>query len=237
MKKIFMIGDSTMQFNNIYAYPQMGWGQVLHLFAKNDVIIEDHAKNGRSSKSFKEEGLFDVVLSRIQKGDYLICQFGHNDEKLDEERHTIQNDTYLKHLAYYREKCEEKGAHVVFATSIARRLFKDGVCYDSHQGYPQAMLKWCNENNYTCIDLNKMTLDLYNKIGEEEAAKYHMIFPAGVYENYPEGKTDNSHLVLEGALMVARFFVKEISKTNDPIKECFLDLNEKEEIDQRMLID
>lgn len=237
MKKIFMIGDSTMQFNNIYAYPQMGWGQVLHLFAKNDVIIEVHAKNGRSSKSFKDEGLFDVVYERMQKGDYLICQFGHNDEKLDEERHTTPNDTYIKHLQYYKEKCDELGVHIVFATSISRRLFKDGLCYDSHQGYPQAMKKWCSENGYTCIDLNQKTLDLYNKIGESEAAKFHMIFEGGKYENYPEGKTDNSHLVFKGAMMVCRLFVKEIAKTLDPINECFLDLEEKEEIDQRMLID
>ena len=60
--KIFMMGDSTMKYNNIYTYPQVGWGQVLHLFTKNEWLIENHAENGRSTKSFIDEGRFDVIL-------------------------------------------------------------------------------------------------------------------------------------------------------------------------------
>ena len=71
--KIFMMGDSTMKYNNIYTYPQVWWGQVLHLFTKNDWLIEDHAENGRSTKSFIDEGRFDVILNRLQKGDFVIC--------------------------------------------------------------------------------------------------------------------------------------------------------------------
>ena len=79
--KIYMMGDSTMKYNNIFQYPQVGWGQVLHLFAKNECLIEDHAENGRSTKSFIAEGRFDVILSRLTKDDYVIVEFGHNDEK------------------------------------------------------------------------------------------------------------------------------------------------------------
>lgn len=237
MKKIFMIGDSTMQYNNIYAYPQTGWGQLLHMFVKNDCLVEVHAKNGRSSKSFIEEGLFEEVLRKLEQGDAIICQFGHNDEKLDEERHTTPNGTYLDNLAYFAACAKEKGAHIVFATSISRRLFKDGVCYDSHQGYPQAMLNWAKENGHTCIDLNQITLDLYNKIGEENAKSYHMIFGPNIYPNYPEGKLDNSHLNHAGAMMICEIFSREIAKTNHPIKSWFHNLEKKEEIDERMLID
>lgn len=237
MNKIYMIGDSIMQYNNIFSYPQVGWGQALHLFTKNDYIIEVHAKNGRSTKSFIDEGRFDVVLSRIGKGDFLICQFGHNDEKDDPLRHTDKDTTYLENLQYFYDEATKKGAHVVFATSVTRRSFENGVCIDSHKGYPQAMLKWANEHNYTCIDLNTITRDLYNKLGEEETVKFHMIFGPNIYRNYPEGKKDNSHLVMKGALMVCENFVREIEKTNDPIKDCFLELDKKEEIDQKMLID
>lgn len=238
MKKIYMIGDSTMQYNNCFAYPQVGWGQVLHLFTKNDWLIEDHAKNGRSSKSFYEEGRFDVILSKLEKGDFVICQFGHNDEKeQDPSRFTTPNGTYLDFLAQYARLTIEKGANIVFATSISRRKFENNVAIDTHKGYPQAMLNWCKENNFTCIDLNQITLNLYNKLGEEKTKKFHMIFDANIYPNYMDGKEDNSHLVYAGALMVAENFVREINKTNNPIKEAFLDLEEKEEIDQRMLID
>ncbi|MDE6241709.1 MAG: rhamnogalacturonan acetylesterase [Anaeroplasmataceae bacterium] len=236
--KIFMMGDSTMKYNNIYSYPQVGWGQVLHLFAKNDCLIEDHAENGRSTKSFIEEGRFDVILNRLQPGDYVLCQFGHNDEKInDPSRYTDAYGVYQENLKYFAKKTEEKGCHIVYATSITRHKFENGKCINTHQDYPQAMLDFAKEYGYTCIDLNKLTIDLYNKLGEEESKKFHMIFPAGTYAAHPEAKDDHSHLVMEGALMVAETFVRALAKTSDPLKECFLDLQNKEPIDERMLID
>ena len=99
------------------------------------------------------------------------------------------------------------------------------------------MLDFCKEHKYTCIDLNQLTMDLYTKLGEEESKKYHMIFPENTFHNYPEGKDDHSHLVYVGALMVCELFVRAIFKTNDPIKKCFLDLAQVEEIDWKMLAD
>lgn len=236
--KIFMMGDSTMKYNNIFRYPQVGWGQVLHLFSKNDVLIEDHAENGRSTKSFKEEGRFDVILERLSKGDFVICEFGHNDEKIqDEKRYTTPYGTYQENLKYYADKVKEKGAHIVFATPIARHKFENGICVNSHQDYPKAMLDFAKENGHTCIDLNHLTMDLYTKLGEKETEKYHMIFPAGTYKTAPEAKDDHSHLRYDGALMVAELFVRALAKTNDPMTDCFLDLSKKEYIDEAMLID
>ncbi len=237
MNKIYMIGDSTMQFNNAYSYPQTGWGQVLPIFCRPEYQIIDLAKNGRSSKSFIDEGRFKYVETNLQKGDFIICQFGHNDEKDDPDRYTSPEGTYLENLAYFARVAKEKEAHIVFATSISRRSFKDGKCVDTHKGYPQAMLKWCEKEGYTCIDLNGLTLSLYNKLGEEETKKFHMILSPNVYPNYIDGKNDNSHLVYEGAHMVSELFVRALYKTNDPLKQCFLDLDNKEEIDWKMLID
>lgn len=236
--RIFMMGDSTMRYNNIYAYPQTGWGQVLHLFTKNEWLIEDHAENGRSTKSFIAEGRFDAILNKLEKGDFVICQFGHNDEKSqDPLRYTTPYGTYQENLKYFADKVNEKGGHIVYATSITRHKFENGKCINSHLDYPQAMLDFCKANNYTCIDLNKLTMDLYTHLGEEESKKYHMIFPANVYKTYPEGKDDHSHLVFEGAKTICELFVSAISKTNDPIKDCFLDLGKTAEIDWEMLKD
>lgn len=236
--KIYMMGDSTMKYNNFFTYPQTGWGQVLHLFAKNTVLIEDHAENGRSTKSFIDEGRFDVILSRLEKGDFVICQFGHNDEKIqDPNRYTEPYGSYQDNLKYFADKVLQKNAHILFATSITRHKFVDSVCVNSHMEYPQAMLDFCMKNGYTCIDLNQLTIDLYNNLGEEATKKFHMIFPQGRYSNYMDGKDDHSHLVYEGAIMIAQIFVREILKTNDPIKDCFIDLNNADPIDWKMLID
>ncbi len=235
---IYMIGDSTMKFNNFYTYPQTGWGQVLNLFCKEDVLVFDYAENGRSTKSFIDEKRFDTVINKMQKGDFLICQFGHNDEKIqDPKRYTTPFDTYTKNLKYFADEVEKKGCHIVFATSITRHQFKDGKCINSHGDYPLAMLKFAKENNYTCIDLNTLTIDLYTKLGEEKTKSFHMIFDKNIYPIYPDGKDDHSHLVYEGAVNIAKIFVTEILKTNDLIKSCFIDLNEKYEIDYAMLKD
>lgn len=236
--KIFMIGDSTMKYNNIFTYPQVGWGQVLHLFTKNHCLIEDHAENGRSTKSFIEEGRFDMILNRMQKGDYVICQFGHNDEKIqDPSRYTIPFGTYQQNLQYFAAETEKKGGHIVFATSITRHKFENEKCINSHLDYPKAMLDFASKHGYTCIDLNQLTMELYTKLGEEKSKKYHMIFSAGMYDAHPEAKEDHSHLRYEGGLMVAELFVRALSKTSDPLKECFLDLDQKEYLDEKMLID
>ena len=236
--KIFMIGDSTMKNNNIYSYPQNGWGQQLYLFTKPGIIIEDYAENGRSTKSFIEERRFDFVLSRMKKGDYLIVEFGHNDEKInDPNRYTRPYVEYVANLKYFAEEAKKLGVHTVFATSITRHKFENGICVNSHGDYPDAMLKFAKENNYTCIDMNKLTIDLYNKLGEEESSKFHMIFGPNIYETYPDGKDDHSHLMYDGAVRIAKVFVEAIQETNDPINECFLNLKQKEEIDFEMLKD
>lgn len=237
MRRIFMIGDSTMHYNKFNSFPQIGWGQALNLYTKRDVLIFDFALNGRSTKSFIDEGVFEEVYKMLQKGDYLICQFGHNDEKEDVARHTDKDSTYLENLAFYAKKAKEKGANIVFATSISRRNFINGVCVDSHKGYPQAMKKWADENGYVCIDLNQITLDLYNELGEEETKKYHMIFGKGIYPNYMDGKNDNSHLRIDGAMMISRLFVEALYKTTSPLKDYFYDVNNPEKVDQSMLID
>ena len=235
---IYMIGDSTMKFNNYFTYPQTGWGQVLNLFVKENILVFDHAENGRSSKSFISEGIFDDILKVLQKGDYVICQFGHNDEKeYDKARYTKPYGEYQDNLLYFAKEVEKKGAHIIYATSITRHMFKDNVCINSHGDYPKAMLEFAKNNNYTCIDMNKLTMDLYTKLGEEKTKKFHMIFGPNEYINYIEGKDDHSHLRYEGAIMVAELFVREVLKTDDSIKECFIDLDNAPQIDWEMLKD
>jgi lysophospholipase L1-like esterase len=238
MKKIYMMGDSTMKYNNISSYPQCGWGQMLHLFTKNDWLIEDHAENGRSTKSFIAEGRFDKILEKLDQGDYVICQFGHNDEKSqDPTRYTTPFGTYVENLKYIADKVKEKGANIVFATSITRHKFVNGIQINTHDNYPQAMMDFARECGYTCIDLNDLTIKLYNKIGEKESLKYHMIFPANIYPNYIDGKDDHSHLVYLGAVTICELFVKALANTDDQMNECFLDLSNLESIDFNMLKD
>lgn len=121
---IFTIGDSTMANKKLEGEnPERGWGQMLSRYFTNDITIDNHAVNGRSSKSFIDEGRWDVVLSKIQKGDYVFIQFGHNDEKDDPKRHTDPGTTFDANLKKFVEETRAKGGIPVLFNSIVRRNF------------------------------------------------------------------------------------------------------------------
>lgn len=126
---IFMIGDSTMADKDISkGSPERGWGMVLQGFFTEDIVVDNHARNGRSSISFRNEGLWKTVLERIKPGDYVFIQFGHNDEKLDKPnsiRHTDPGSTFDEILEKYVRETREKGGIPVLFNCVERRNFFD----------------------------------------------------------------------------------------------------------------
>ena len=121
---IFTIGDSTMANKSLVGgNPERGWGQMLSRYFSADIVIDNHAVNGRSSKRFIDEGRWDKVLGKLKKGDYVFIQFGHNDEKSDEKRHTDPGTTFDANLKRFVEEARAKGAIPVLFNSIVRRNF------------------------------------------------------------------------------------------------------------------
>lgn len=121
---IFTIGDSTMANKKLEGEnPERGWGQMLPRYFTEDIVIDNHAVNGRSSKSFIDEGRWDKVLAKLKRGDYVFIQFGHNDEKSDEKRHTDPGTTFDANLRRFVEEARAKGAIPVLFNSIVRRNF------------------------------------------------------------------------------------------------------------------
>jgi len=137
---IFMVGDSTMAEKDPKAEPERGWGQALQALFDDTVKVSNHAVNGRSSKSFIDEGRWETVLGSLQSGDYVIIQFGHNDQKPDEARHTDPYAAYKRNLEKYVTETRAKGAFPILCTPIARRKFDEkGVLVDTHGEYPDAV--------------------------------------------------------------------------------------------------
>ncbi len=121
---IFMIGDSTMANKSLVGgNPERGWGQMLPGFLSEDIKVDNHAVNGRSSKSFIDEGRWDKVISQVKKGDYVFIQFGHNDEKPKADRHTDPGTTFDANLRRFVLETREKGGIPVLFNSIVRRKF------------------------------------------------------------------------------------------------------------------
>ncbi|MCR5731493.1 MAG: rhamnogalacturonan acetylesterase [Sphaerochaetaceae bacterium] len=210
MKKMHLFGDSTCASKAEDKRPETGWGEKLIDFLGPEWVVFNNARNGMSTKSCLDSGTFLSGLERIEKGDVAILQFGHNDSKEDEKRRTEPWSSYQANLKYMKDKIEEKEAMVIFLSSITRRLFKDGHIYNSHGEYPEAVKALAKSLNAPFVDMNKKTMEFFDKLGDEESKKYFMNFPAGLYPLYPEGREDNSHLRTEGASLIAGMVYEEI---------------------------
>ena len=213
-KKIYLIGDSTCHTNNSDTYPQTGWGQVFGDYINNTYEVVNLAQNGRSSKSFKDEGWFEVVERNIDKGDYLFIQFGHNDEKDDELRHTDPYSTYQENLLYYINVARNKGATPILLSSIYRRHFDNNGKIEEycHKEYPNAMKELSLRENVVYLDICEKTKQMLIELGDENSKELFMNFDKGMYKNYPDGKNDDTHLREKGARKVVLLIIEEIKK-------------------------
>lgn len=110
---IWMAGDSTMANKPIDDEKQeRGWGQMLPMMLQGPVKVSNHAVNGKSSKSFIESGLWDKMMAGVKKGDYVIIQFGHNDEKIKSpDRYSAPGSTFDANLTKMVKDVKKKGCH------------------------------------------------------------------------------------------------------------------------------
>jgi lysophospholipase L1-like esterase len=217
---IFMIGDSTMANKKPETEPERGWGQMLQLFFTNEVKVANHARNGRSSKSFIDEGLWQVVLDSLQKGDYVIIQFGHNDQKPDSARHTDPYSTYKSNLEKYVNETRAKGAFPILCTSIVRRKFDEqGNLIDTHGDYPAVTRLVAREMDVPLLDLQVRTKNLVSDLGPEKSKVLYLQTAPGEYPNRPDGVKDDTHLCIEGATMVARMAIEAMEEWKLPVTD------------------
>lgn len=215
MKRIFWAGDSTVQFNDITTYPQTGIGQVFQLYVKEDVTIINHAKNGRSTKSFLEQGRFVPIEEALEEGDFLFIQFGHNDEKSeDPERYTEPFSTYMENLEIFINAAKSRGAYPVLITPLERRCFVDSEHLGAvtHMDYVTAMKQEAERSQTALVDLCSMSRVELEKAGELATRKWYMNLEAGEYASCPEGKTDNTHLQYAGAVIFAGLIAKGLKE-------------------------
>lgn len=228
---IFIIGDSTAAKKDLSTgSPERGWGMALQCFFDDAFIrVDNHAVNGRSSKSFIDEGRWQKVLDKIQPGDYVIIQFGHNDEKPKPDRHTDPGSTFDYNLAKFVRETREKGGIPVLMNAVVRRnfakkavkndddealrntTFKDAPqqmegdsLIDTHGLYRVAPRDVAVRMNCHFIDANKITHDLEQSLGVEGSKKLHMWYKPGEHPALPAGRQDNTHYNIYGAHEVAQ---------------------------------
>ena len=215
---IYTIGDSTMADKiKPNENPETGWCQVLpSFFDLNQVVIDNRAVNGRSTKSFIKEKRWDSVYNSLQPGDYVFIQFGHNDAKVaDSTRYTNPHTSYRHNLIRFVTETRAKGAIPILFSSIARRNFNEqGVLIGTHGEYPLEVRLVAQEYQVPFIDLEYFSEQLEQSYGVEKSKELHLFFKAGEHPYYPEGKSDDTHLSRKGATEIATIAVRELKKLN-----------------------
>lgn len=210
---IFMCGDSTMANKPLFpAQPERGWGQLLPLYFKESVRIENLAMNGRSSKSFRDEGRWQPIMDQLQPGDYVIVEFGHNDQKKDDpKRYSDALGTFKQNLErYVREVREQKGLPIL-ATPVTRRAFNGGEVKDTHGDYSVAVRQVATEQKVPLLELHQRSAELVAKLGPERSKSMYMWYEPGEFASLPEGKQDSTHFNAYGASRICDLAVEEIN--------------------------
>jgi lysophospholipase L1-like esterase len=216
---IYSIGDSTMATKvNPATNPEFGWCQVLPTFFKPDVVIDNRAVNGRSTKSFIAEKKWEAVYKVLKPGDYVFIQFGHNDGKVtDSLRYTNPHTAYRYNLIQFVKEAREKGAIPILFSPIARRNFNEqGVLISKHETYSMEMRLVAQEFNVPFIDMEYLTESLEIAYGPEKSKQLHLHFKPGEVSYYPEGKDDDTHLSIKGATEIAKIAVAQLKLLTNP---------------------
>jgi lysophospholipase L1-like esterase len=203
---IYLIGDSTMSVYASNLYPRMGWGQPLgSSFDAKCATVVDKALSGRSSKSFFDEGAWTPLKNALKAGDYVLIQFGHNDEKSDEPTlYTNPQTTYKQYLTTYVNDTRAKSATPLLLTSINRNNWNGSSLSDTHGAYPPAVRELAASLKVELIDLTSLSKTYFERIGKVETSKLFLILTAGQSPNYPNGVTDNTHFQEKGALKLGQ---------------------------------
>ena len=241
---LFLIGDSTMANKDTTGGKQeRGWGMMLQACFDKGIRVDNHAVNGRSSLSFINEGRWARVLEQMQPGDYVVIQFGHNDEKPKPDRHTEPGSTFDANLEKFVLETRERGGIPILMNSVVRRIFfveapendddealrettfKDGMkmvegdsLIDTHGLYRVAPRQVAERLHVPFVDANRITHDLEQGMGREGSKRLHMWYRPGEEPSLPEGRQDNTHYNIYGATLVAHLLADALCEEVPALK-------------------
>jgi lysophospholipase L1-like esterase len=213
---IYLAGDSTMAPKLPEKRPETGWGEFLQdFFDPQKVTIDNRAKNGRSTRSFIEEKLWDNLISNLKKGDYVFIQFGHNDQsKSKVERYTSPED-YRRNLVRFINDVRARKCTPILLTPVMRRRFDDyGQFQDSHGVYPDIVRDVAREQKVALIDMHRLSEQVLKDCGVERSKFLFLHLAPNENSNYPNGITDNTHFRPLGAHTMAELVVNALRNQN-----------------------
>jgi lysophospholipase L1-like esterase len=225
---IFLIGDSTMSNKAVKAYPETGWGMPFSYFFDSTVTVDNRAQNGRSTRTFIEEGRWKAVVDDLHEGDYVLIQFGHNDEVPTKKSYTTE-EVFQANLAKFVIEARDKKAFPVLMTPVARRKFDTaGHVEETHAIYTQLVKDVATKYQVPLIDLNQKSQQLLQQLGPESSKYLYNHLLPGENPNYPQGKEDNTHFNELGARKMAEIVLQEIKNLHLDLANHICGVSQKE---------
>lgn len=196
---IFIAGDSTAQGYDTTTTVMRGWGQMLPYYICDGIKLENHAKAGRSTKSFRAEGRWDSIMNRVQKGDWVLIQFSHNDTSTRPERHASPEE-FRNNLIRFIEETRGKEANPMLLTPLVMRTFYEGNLIDNRlKTYPGIIREVACDYSVPMIDVNLKTRDLVLLLGDEMSKDLYV-------------PNDDTHTCEAGARAVAEIVAEGLKK-------------------------
>ncbi|HEX6039536.1 rhamnogalacturonan acetylesterase [Longimicrobium sp.] len=212
---LYLAGDSTIAQKLVTRRPETGWGEMLQQhFDIDRVRVDNRARNGRSTRTFIEEGRWQAIVDDLRPGDYVFIEFGHNDASVDKvDRYTPPAD-YRRNLARFVADVRAKNANPVLMTPVMRRRFdENGVFRDSHGEYPDLVRAVAAELDVPLIDMHRASERVLREYGPDRSRSLFLIFGPGEQPNYPAGLDDNTHFSPIGAEIMAGLAVQGIRES------------------------
>lgn len=208
--KVYLVGDSTIAKKEIKAYPETGWGMPFTWFFDSTVEVDNRALNGRSTKSFIAEGRWTPIVENLQQGDYVLIQFGHNDE-VQTKAASTKPDEFKNYLVRYITETRAKKGIPILITPVARRKFDSvGHIVETHKEYSEIVRTVAREQKVVLIDLDKKSQEMLQKIGAENSKLFFNYLEPNENPNYPEGRHDDTHFSELGARKMAELVLAEL---------------------------
>lgn len=214
---IFLCGNSTVVDQELE--PWASWGQMIPRWFTEKVAISNHAESGLTVRTFLDGHRLDKVLSMLKKGDYVVCEFGHNDQK--EKR---PGDGAWYHFAHglktFIDRVRAANGHIIFITPTQRRSFDEAThtkIQETHLDYPDAMRAVAKREGVPVIELHDMTRTFFEALGYEGSKKALVHYPANTFPGQDKPLADNTHFNPYGAYEVAKMVVMGMKQLQLPI--------------------
>lgn len=234
---LFFAGDSTLDDNG-FKHPYRSWGRETGFYMKAGNEVRNFARSGASTRSFRDDGRWAKLIAEVKPGDFVVIEFGHNDQKRStefyrEKRWADPKGLFREIVRGWVAEVRAKGATPILASPICRGTFdKEGkklvgvthasgkVCLGS---YRDAMAELSAELKCDYVDMNTMTKELMERVGRAETEKFFVISTGIIRGKDGEPSHDVTHPIKAGAEAFAKLFVDDVKKRGLSVAALFRD--------------